>query len=159
MAYRTVNLLSDTQANFGASPTATDFGGWTVGSGAASTHFKYKLAPYNKYVPNKPGIDYSGTYFGSSIKFTTTSANNITIFSPYVNVEVGKRYLAYVTSAMSTAGKIKLDVEFYSDTSSTTPIANSNYASGLSAHRVAALTQYGPNWNFTAPVGATAARR
>ena len=130
MAYRTVNLLSDTQANFGASPTATDFGGWTVGSGAASTHFLYKVGAYNKYVPNKPGVDYSGTYFGSSIAFKTTSSNNITIFSPYVNIEAGKRYLVHIFSALSVAGKIKLDVEFYSDTSSTTPIANSNYASG-----------------------------
>jgi len=158
MAYRTVNLLSNTQANFGASPTATDFGGWTVGSGSASTHFKYKVQPYNKYVPNKPGIDYSGTYFGSSLVFTTTSANNITIFSPYVSVEAEKRYLVSIFSALSVAGKIKLDVEFYPNTSSTTPIANSNYASTLSAHTVAALVPYGPNWNFNAPVGATAAR-
>ncbi len=90
MAYRTINLLSDTQANFGASPTATDFGGWTVGSGSASTKFLYKVQAYNKYVPNKPGVDYSGTYFGSSIRFTTTAANNITIFSPYVNIEAEK---------------------------------------------------------------------
>ena len=93
MAYRTINLLSDTQANFGASPTATDFGGWTVGSGSASTKFLYKVQAYNKYVPNKPGVDYSGTYFGSSIRFTTTAANNITIFSPYVNIEAEKIYL------------------------------------------------------------------
>ena len=158
MPYRTVNLLSDTQANFGASPTATDFGGWTVGSGSASTHFLYKVGAYNKYVPNKPGVDYSGTYFGSSIGFKTTSSNNITIFSPYVNVEAGKRYLVHIFSALSVAGKIKLDVEFYSDTSSTTPIANSNYASGLSARAVAAEAPYEPNWNFTAPVGSTAAR-
>ena len=110
MTQRVFNALSATQKKFGAE-YATDFGGWTIASGAGTIVKFAGPTFYNTYIP---GSSYRDTYAAPCIAVVPSSTADLVIESPFVDVDSENFYISSAFVASLTASKeVTLSMDFY----------------------------------------------
>lgn len=151
MTQRVFNALSATQKKFGAE-YATDFGGWTIASGAGNIVKFAGPTFYNTYIP---GSSYRDTYAAPCIAVVPSSTDDLVIESPFVDVASENFYISSAFVASLTASKeVTLSMDFYESS------AGSATASTVSRTIEFSLANSGATafQVFKAPAGSTTAK-